>query len=415
MRRFVLLVALLIAAAPGFAQETRIAAVVNDDVISVSDLRSRMQLVLISSNLQDSPQTRQRLAPQVLRTLVDEKLELQEAKRLNIKVSDRELDDALERIEAQNRLPKGGLDRFLSERGIDRSSLVDQLTATIAWAKVVRRKFGQTGGVSDEEVDEAVARLKDMDGQQQARIAEIFLSVDTPQQEDDVKHAAERLFEQIGAGASFPSVAQQFSQSATAAVGGDIGWVDPNQLGGEIAAAVERMKPGELSPPIRAAGGYYLVLLIDRRTVTAGSPDDAVVGLAQVMFPVPPNASEAERQKARQAAQSVADEAKSCGEMTRIGRERAPQTSGDLGRVRVGDLPAELRPVVAALPVAQASAPVPLRGGIGVLMVCARDAAPGSLPSRDEVAENIARQKLDNTARRYLRDLRRLAYVDVRV
>jgi peptidyl-prolyl cis-trans isomerase SurA len=415
MRRFVLLAALLLAAVPGFAQETRIAAVVNDDVISVPDLRSRMQLILVSSNLQDSPQTRQRLAPQVLRALVDEKLEMQEAKRLNIKVSDRELDEALERIEAQNRLPKGGLDRFLSERGVDRSSLTEQLTATIAWAKVVRRKFGQSGGVSEEEIDEAIARLKDMDGQQQARIAEIFLSVDTPQQEDEVKRAAERLFEQIGAGAKFPSVAQQFSQSATAAVGGDIGWVNPNQLGTEIAAAVERMKPGELSPPVRAAGGYYLLLLIDRRTVTAGSPVDAVVGLSQVMFPVPPNASEAETQKARQAAQAVADEAKSCGEMARIGRERAPKTSGDLGRVRVGDLPQELRPVVAALPVAQPSSPVPLRGGVGVLMVCSRDGGPGGPPARDEIAEGIARQKLENTARRYLRDLRRLAYVDVRV
>jgi peptidyl-prolyl cis-trans isomerase SurA len=289
------------------------------------------------------------------------------------------------------------------------------LTATIAWAKVVRRKFGQTGGISEEEIDEAIARLKDMDGQVQTRIAEIFLSVDSPQQEDEVKRVAERLFEQLGAGANFPSVAQQFSQSATAAVGGDVGWVSPNQLGSEIASYIQRMKPGELSPPIRAGGGYYLILLIDRRTLTAGSPDDVAVNLTQVMFPVPPNAAEADRQKAEQAAQAVSTEAKSCGEMARLGRERAPQTSGDLGRVRVGDLPAELRPVVAALPVAQASAPVPLRGGIGVLMVCARDAAPGSLPSRDDIAENIARQKLDNTARRYLRDLRRLAYVDVRV
>jgi peptidyl-prolyl cis-trans isomerase SurA len=149
--------------------------------------------------------------------------------------------------------------------------------------------------------------------------------------------------------------------------------------------------------------------------VTAGSPDDAVVGLTQVMFPVPPNASEAERQKAQQAAQAVASEAKSCGEMVRIGRERAPQTSGDLGRVRVGDLPQELRSVVTTLPVAQTSSPVPLRGGIGVLMVCSRDGGPGGPPPRDEIAEGIARQKLENTSRRYLRDLRRLAYVDVRV
>src|SRR5882672_9152789 len=112
------------------AQETRIAAVVNDEVISIADLAARIRLVFASSNIPDTPETRQRVTRQVVRILIDEKLEMQEAKRLNITVSDDEAAKAFTNIEAQNKLPKGGLDAMLSARGIPRSTLIDQLTAT---------------------------------------------------------------------------------------------------------------------------------------------------------------------------------------------------------------------------------------------------------------------------------------------
>jgi peptidyl-prolyl cis-trans isomerase SurA len=97
-----------------------------------------------------------------------------------------------------------------------------------------------------------------------------------------------------------------------------------------------------------------------------------------------------------------------------MGRDVAPQTSGDLGRVKVSDLPADLRQIVSGLQVAQATPPVPLRGGIGVLMVCNRDEGSAGLPSREDVGEGLAQQRLEVVAQRYLRDLRRQAFVDYR-
>src|SRR5471032_2605973 len=113
MKRLLISLALLLAAASASAQETRIAAVVNDDVISVADLASRMRLVFASSNIQDVPETRQRVTRQVVRMLVDEKLQMQEAKRLGVKVPDEEVNAGLAVIETQNKVPKGGLDAML--------------------------------------------------------------------------------------------------------------------------------------------------------------------------------------------------------------------------------------------------------------------------------------------------------------
>jgi peptidyl-prolyl cis-trans isomerase SurA len=418
MKRFLHVVALMaVFLAVGIAasaQETRIAAVVNDEVISVADVAARIRLVLISSNIPDTPDTRQRVTRQVVRILIDEKLEMQEAKRLNITVSDDEAAKALANIEAQNKLPKGGLDAMLTARGIPRGTLVDQVTATLAWSKVIRQNLNRITPISDEEIDNAIARLRDAEDQPRARVAEIFLAVNNPQQDEEVHHFADQLFDQLRQGARFSALAQQFSQSATAAVGGDIGWVSPSQLASEVGSTVQKLNPGELAPPIRAAGGYYLILVTDKQT-GGNADEDTRVSLVQVMFPLGPNATPAERQKATAQAESVSKQAKSCGEMAQIGRDQAPQSSGEIGKLRVGDLPAELRKTVLGLQVAEASPPLPLRGGVGVLMVCERENAANALPNREQMADDLARERFENLAQRYLRDLRRAAFVDMRV
>ena len=400
----------------GQVTETRIAAVVNDEVISVADVLSRLRMVMLSSNLTDSPETRQRVAAQVLRTIVDEKLQMQEAKRQNVTATDEEINKALAQIEKQNNMQAGQLDQVLKSHGIERSALVDQLTASIVWTKLVRRLVSQTNVVSDEEIDFALKRAKETAGEPQSRVAEIFLAVDNPQQEDEVRRLAERLTEQMKQGARFSAVAQQFSQSATAAVGGDIGWVRPEQLSPEIGKAVAQMRPGELSPPIRAGAGYYLVLVLDRRSGRSAGPEDSLVHLVQIVFPLPSQATEQMRRAAIVEAQSARTAAKNCEELLKIGKEKGSAQLSSEGRLRVDQVTPAMRNIVPGLEVGQTSPPIVQKNGVGVVMMCEK-AAPSAptVPTRDEIAETLMRQRLETLARRYMRDLRRTAFVDVRV
>ena len=402
------------AAGPVMAQTTKIAAIVNDEAISDTDLENRIKLSIVSSSLQDTPETRQRIEPQVLRSLVDEKLELQEAKRLKVTISQADIDEALGRIAKQNNMQPDQLDGFMAKLGVSRQVLVDQLTASLTWSRLIRRRLAQSVTVSDEEVDDAIAQLKANLNQPRERVSEIFLAVDNPGMEDEIKQTAERLFDQLHAGASFSGVARQFSQSATAANGGDLGWVTPGELPTEVQNVVDQMKPNQLSVPIRSTGGYYLMLLLERRLPAQKSDDDVNVSLDQFVLPLPAGAGNEQQAAVAARARELTNQAKSCGEIAKIGHEQSPQLSGELGRVRVGDLPAQLRPVVLALKVAEPSAPVPVAGGIGVLMVCSREDPASDIPTRDEMTDNLGRQRLETLARRYLRDLRRVAYVDMR-
>ena len=387
---------------------------VNDEVISIFDLISRVRLVMLSSNIADTPETRQRIAPQVLRSLIDEKLQLQEAKRQSVTASDEELNKGLEQIEKQNNMRPGQLNEYMKSRGLDRGQLVDQLTASIVWAKLVKRQAAQSASISDDEIDEALKRVKEHAGEPQSRVAEIFLAVDNPAQDAEVRQVAERLTVQMKQGARFSAVARQFSQSATAAVGGDIGYVRPDQLAPELAKAVATLRPGELSPPIRTSGGYYLLLVLDRRTGGASAAaQDPVFDIVQVVFPFAAQANEAARRSAMAEAEAVRGQAKDCDTMRKIGKQKAPQLSSE-GKLTASQIAPEMRKVIEAMPVGQASQPIVQKNGVGVIMVCGKTAGGTGGLSRDEVAETILRQRFDTLARRYLRDLRRTAYVDVR-
>lgn len=394
--------------------EIRIAAVVNDQVISVADLDSRIRMVMLSTSIPDTPEARQRLAAQVLRTLIDEKLQMEEAKRQNVTATDAEINKAIASIEQQNNMKAGQLDAVLKANGIDHSALVDQVKASIVWAKLVRRIAADTDPVSDEEIDATLKRLKQNENQPESRVAEIFLAVDNPQQDDEVRTLADRLIAQMKAGARFSAVARQFSQSPTAAVGGDLGWIHPDELSPPLAKAVAQLSPGELSPPIRTAGGYYVMLVLDRRNGHAASEDDTVLRIAQVVFPVTAQAGEQARRAAFAAAQSVRTEAKSCADMVTIGKRSGSQLSSE-GDLRVSQIAPAMRSAVLALGVGQPSQPIVQKNGIGVIMVCDKSQPTQVVPTRESVAEGLMRERLDMLARRYMEDLRRAAYVDVRV
>jgi peptidyl-prolyl cis-trans isomerase SurA len=413
MRWFAALVLVLACAVAAPAQETRIAAVVNDDIITIGDLNTRLQLTMVSSNIPDTPENRQRLAQQILRSLIDEKLQMQEAKRIGVSVTKDEIDGAIVTLEQRNNMPKGGLDEYLKQHNIARSTLVDQVTASLAFGKIVRNRVSQDVSVSEDEVSDTMKRLQGEIGKPQSRVAEIFLSIDNPSQEEDVRRLADRLIDQIRGGANFAAVAQQFSQSPSAAVGGDIGWVAPSELSPRLGEALEKMRPGEMSYPIRTPAGFYLLYLMDRRTLGADNADQTLLSLDEVVFAEAANATDDDKKRVEAEALQVSQSAKSCGEMGKIGRERAPQLSRQIPQIHAGDLPAAMRQPILALKVAEASKPMPFPGGIGVVMVCQREDPPG-IPTRDQIQDNIARERLDTLARRYMRDLRRGAYVDIR-
>jgi len=407
-----LLIALLVSigkVGPAVAQDVmRIAAVVNDDIISIWDVENRMRLIALSSGTKLTNDTRRRLAPQVLRNLIDDRLRLQEAKRLNIRVSEREVRRSIEALERRNNLPKGAARQVLAQNGIDFAVLQAQQEANVAWIKIVDRRLSRQIDVGDDEVDEELRRLEAVRNLPQSLVSEIFLSVDSPDQEREIRGNALRLIEQIRSGASFAEIARSFSQSATAAIGGDLGWVFPGQLDEELDKTIAAMRPGQLSQPIRDFSGYHILQVRDRRVFGAADPKDVKINMAQVLLP---NISGAPQ---TQQAGSVLAQASSCDALVDAGRNAGATIASRLSLV-VGDLQDTMAETVSTLEPGQTARPISQSSGLLLIMLCDREVPEAVLPSRTEIADRIGQSRLDLLARRYLRDLRRAAFVDIRV
>jgi len=409
--RVLLLVLLPLAAVlPASAQDLqRIAAIVNDDVISGRDLERRLTLIAAATGQQPgNPEVRRRLRERALRSLVDERLQIQEAKRRNIGVTREEIERGFAVIAQQNRMSVEQFESALTGIGLARADLDSQISAEISWSKLIRTRLVPSVVIGDDEINTTVDRLRAGANEAEWQVSEIYLSVDNPDQDAEVRRTAERLVEQVRSGANFGMLARQFSQGTTAATGGDLGWVQQSTLSDELIAALERMQPGQVSDPVKVPGGYSVMRLSDRRQGLAGAAGSATIELKQIVLAI---ADQRERQSQLDLANQVAPTIGSCNDVEAVAKNLRSTESGSLGKLKLSDLPPNFRSAVSDLPVGKASVPVATERAVHIFVVCARE-EPAI--DRDQIRQGIMSRRVELMARRYMRDLRRDALVEVR-
>jgi peptidyl-prolyl cis-trans isomerase SurA len=402
----------------GAAAQQRIAAVVNDEVVSIQDLNDRLDLVMFTSGVEDTAEARAGLTPQVLRGLVEEALQLQEAERLGITIQDQEMDQAVANIAARNNMDVPGLQRLLANAGINLDTLRAQIRSQIAWVKVVNQQVRPRVNVTVDQLDLAVQDARLNERQPEFLLSEIVLPVDNPAQEDAVAADARGLIEAVRDGGSFESLARQVSAAASAEQGGDLGWVRGGVIPPDLLIALEQLAPGEVSAPLRSPVGYHVFWLRDRRLAPpqlAAGDAQVEVTLSQILFPFDEREGQAGAGRLREQALALRPELVDCDTVNRIAAERQLPGSGALGWVRIGELPPTFAQVLLDLPIGQVSEPLQGPAGVHLIMVCDRRGAVRSAPQRDEIAERLETEQIDRLARRYLRDLRTQAFVDIRL
>ncbi|MCC7016215.1 MAG: peptidylprolyl isomerase [Rhodospirillales bacterium] len=403
--------------APAVARITveGIAAIVNDEPISRLDLDHRLRFTLLTSGLPDTAEIRRRLIPDVIQGLIDERLKAQEAKRLGIKAEKAEVESILHRMEAQSGMSQGGMKAYLDKVGIALGTLTARIESDIVWRQIVTRRYRRGIRISDEEVDEHLARIRANAGKPQSLAAEIFIAVEDPSKEGEATALAARLVDQIRRGVPFRAIAQNFSQSPSAAQGGDLGWVSAGQLEPAADQALATLQPGQITPPVRGENGYYILMLRERRAGSALTDSEPMLSLHQVLVPLPPNPTPAQLRVQLAQTESLVGDAKSCADMERAAKASGSPMSGSLGTVKLSSLPAETRALVENLPVNTPSQALQAKDAFIVMMVCKREVPTAAAEERQRVLNMLVDERLQLGARQYLRDLRRAAFVDVRV
>lgn len=421
----------LLLAAPGLAaaatatpapprsslEENRIVAVVNGDVISNTDVDSRAKLFAMSAGLPMSAEVLDRLKPQITRQLVDEHLRMQEVQRRHIVVPDQQIAAAIRDIEAHNNLPAGALRERLKKVGVSPLTLIDQIRTQLGWTMVLREQLAEKVNVTDAEVAERQRLLKQEVGKPEYRAGEIFIPVEDPANTADAQRFAETVITELRRGAPFALVAAQFSQNQSALEGGELGWVQTNQLDPEVAKLLKEMPVGAISNPVKVPGGFSIVTLQGRREV--GRDLATALSLRQVFLPFPttlnPEAPTPQQRAVLDKARSISASVHSCEQMEQIAKDNNSPRPPDPGEVRLETVsPPSFRTMLASLPIGKGSIPLVSNDGITVMVVCSRDQKNMAELSAQEVRNQIIGERVELASRQLLRSLRRQAHIDIR-
>jgi peptidyl-prolyl cis-trans isomerase SurA len=388
-------------------------AIVNGEVITQTDLDQRLALLAIANGQPIPADQVEALRQQVLRNLIDETLEIQAAKAEKIEVPKKDIDRTLVRVASNVKQTPEQMAAHLEANGSSIESLRRQIHGEIAWQRLQSNKIESGVSVGDDEVKAVLDRLNASKGTEEYRVGEIFLSA-TPVTEQQTMANANNILDQLKNGASFAGYARQYSEASTAAVGGDLGWVRPEQLPAQLAQAVREMSPGQISSPIPVPGGVSIIAVQDTRKILTRDPRDAVLSLKQVSVSFPKGISreQAEPVVARfaEAAQNIGG----CGGAEKMAADFHGEVV-ESDQVKMRDLPVALQQMMIPMQVGQATQPFgSLDEGVRVLVICGRDEVDPSAPTYDEVYQQINDERMNLRSRRYLRDLRRDAVIEYR-
>ena len=389
-------------------------AIVNGQVITQTDIDHRLALLAIANNTPIPKEEEERLRVQVLRNLIDETLQIQAAEAAEIKVNPADIERTIARVAEGVKRTPAQLAVYLKENGSSISSIRRQIQGEIAWQRLQRQKIESQVSVGDDEVKAIIDRLNASKGAQEYRVGEIFLSA-SPANQAQVAQQAQQITAALRQGASFAGYARQYSEASTAAVGGDLGWVRPEQLPEQLAETIRQMGPGQLSQPIAIPGGFSILAVQDTRKVLTADPRNAVLALKQVSISFPAGTTAAAAEPTLQRFAAAAQNIGGCGGADKV----AAEFKGDVVQsdsVKLRDLPGALQEMMLPMQVGQATRPFgSIAEGVRVLVICGRDEEEGgNAPNPDAVFAQLQEERVNLRARRYLRDLRRDAVIDYR-
>jgi peptidyl-prolyl cis-trans isomerase SurA len=402
-----------------------VAAVVNDTVISQYDLRQRVALFLATTGARPTKENIDHIHDQVLKQLETERLELLEAQKNNITVSGSEVDKAISNITSDNNMTLDQLKGMLEQAGVNIATLRSQIATQIAWSKTVQGTYGEEINITPSDIDAELKTEAATADKPHYQVAEIFQSVDNPEQDSKVQADMQELHDQIQQGAPFQAVARQFSQNPTAAQGGDLGWMADGQLPQALNDVLRTMEPGNVSPPIRGPGGYYILFLRGKQAPagtkipeqTASVTPDGMLPLARVLLPIGDKPDKDLVARAMQAAEVIRQHIEGCDGLDQLTKKVTGSVYMNLGTMRVNELSPQIQAALTKTQPGDVAEPFQSPAGIEIIVRCDK-ALPQitafHMPTRDDIEQELFEEQMSVLARRYLRDLRRDADIETR-
>ena len=399
----------------------RIVAVVNDEVITLHELRARLDSALSQLKRQGTPLPPQEvLERQMLDRMVTDKVQVQFAKENGIRIEDAQLDMALNRIAANNNLSLDAFRRALEKDGIPFVKFREEIRQEMMIARLRDREVENKLLISEGEIDNYLAGASAGGAAEEFQVAHILVrspEAASPEQLQKLRAKAEQIVERLNRGEDFAQVAAAYSDAPDALKGGDLGLRSLDRLPTIFADVVGKMKPGQISAILKSPNGFHIVKLVAKKG-GAALPPVQQTHARHILIKVNEVVSEAEAKRKLLAVKERLDHGGDFAELARLySQDGTAPKGGDLGWLYPGDTVPEFERAMDSLkPGETTSQPVQSMFGWHLIQVLERRVQDVSQDRARAVARQALRErKSDEAYQDWLRQLRDRAYVEYRL
>ncbi|WP_313575037.1 peptidylprolyl isomerase [Brevundimonas sp.] len=398
------------APAPQFRLSDGIIATVNDRIITGFDLRQRMLVLMAMTQVQPTEENIGAIQQQALNDLIDQHLQAAELTKFEqLKIGDAEIDQEIADMARQAGATPASYINFLEQGGISIPAFREQLRTEIGWRELVGGRFRDRARVGKSQVDQTMRQMTESATKPQYLIGEIYLEAARVGGMQEAVNGARQLVQQMIQGAPFMAVARQFSAAPSAARGGDAGWVVQGTVQPALQTVMDTLETGQLSNPIPVDGGVYILYMRDKRSGASTS----MVKMKQVMAELPENADEAQVAAATQRLEALRGQL-TCDNILTRARSEPGLLGADLGESDIADLLPQFQQVARSAEIGSVSTAVRTPLGVHLLAVCDRRLGGPDAPSAQQVEARLQNQNYAMLGRRYLRDLRADALIEIK-
>jgi peptidyl-prolyl cis-trans isomerase SurA len=400
----------------------RVAAVVNDGVVLYSELQEQVAAVserLRGQKLELPPENV--LQQQVLERLILQEIQAQRANRAGLKVPDDALNSALQEVAQRNNIPLSQLPEVLSQQGIDYASYREEMRKELTLGLLRQRDVLQRISITPREVDQFMAKQANTPSENmQYNVSHILIAVGqqaTPEQLEQAGKRAADVAQRAKGGEDFAKLAVAYSNAQTALDGGALGWRKGSELPTFLTDVVVKLKPGQVSDPLRTPTGYHIVKLNEVK----GSEDKAIVQQVHVRHILMKTNELADDATVRQKLEQLRDrilKGEDFAGLASISSEDPGSAAqgGDLGWAGPGSFVPEFEAALEKLQEKEISEPFHTQYGWHIAQVLGRRQFDNTEEvKRRNAMEAIRASKADEETELWLRRLRDEAYVETKL
>ena len=401
----------------------RIVAVVNKEVVTSSELRERVSFAERELKRQGTPTPdRGVLERQVLERLILDKAQVQMARDTGIRVDDLQVDRAVQRIAENNKMTLADFRSTLERDNVPfdawRQDLRDQILVTRLREREVEDKIQ----VNDSEIDLFLEELKANPARSEYNVSHILVRVpegSSPERIEEARARAQKALAEAREGGDFARVAASYSDAPDALEGGNLGWRQHERLPELFAAALEKMKPGEVTEPLRSPAGFHLVKLNERRDGGASAAPVTQTRARHILVRTSEVVSENEaRRRLADIRERIVNGKADFAELAKVHSDDTGSAArgGELDWIYPGDTVPDFERALQELQPGEISQPVKTPFGYHLIQVLERRASDVSSERRRLEARKVLRErKSEDAYQEWLRQLRDQAYVELRL